>query len=146
MAEWVNITVGRYLTVEIMNSIYENFLYISNKMSAAGHAIPTLSDCRVTYAISQADILGKFNSVEENINKFHELANYPDIYYASTFKWNTDTDMGEYLQSGIKRWINWLNDAKKHCDCEFESLYLTDKNGKNITDKNGNQILVFKEW
>lgn len=146
MAEWINLTVNRYLTVAVMNSIYNNFLYISEKMSATGRSVPELSDCSVSYSISQADILGKFNAVEENINKFHELANYSDIYYVSAFKWSIDTNMGKCLQSGVKRWIKWLNDAKKHCDGEYETVYLTDKNGNQIKDKNGNQILAFKEW
>lgn len=146
MAEWVDVSVNRYLTVTVMNGIYNNFLYLSEKLSAAGNAVPDLSDCSVTYSLSQADILGKFNSVENNIDNFHDLANYPDIYYVSSFKWSAETDMREYLQSGVKRWINWLNDARKHCNGEYETACLTDINGKYITDKNGNQISVFREW
>ncbi len=146
MAEWTNLTVDRYLTVTVMNNIYNNFLYLSEKLATAGNTPPSLSDCRVSYSTSPEDVIGKFNSVEENIDKFHETANYNDIYYINRFRWETDTDMELYLRNGVKRWLDWLNSAKKHIDGEYETAFLTDINGKQITDKNKNKILVFKEW
>lgn len=146
MAEWINIDLGRYLTVPIINGIYNDFLYISEKMTEAGFELPDLEDNRVTYSISQTEILDIFNSIESNINTLHKFVNYRDTYYSAPFEWSVNTDMGKYLQSGVKRWVNWLNDAKRHYDGEYETVCLTDIHGRNITDINGNQILVFKEW
>lgn len=146
MAEWIDLTERGYLSVELMNSIYNDFIYIYERLITAGHSVPEILDIQVTYSISPANILNKFNLVEQNIDNLHEMANYPDAYYISSFRWSKNTDMKKYLYSGVKRWINWLTDAKKHYDGDFETMYLTDKNGNQISDKNGNKILVYKEW
>ena len=146
MAEWINLTNYGYLSVELMNGIYNNFLYIAEELTAAGCSTPEISDSQVTYSISPADILSKFNLVEQNIDKLHELANYPDIYYGSSFRWSRNTNMQKNLFKGVMRWIKWLNDAKRHLDGNCETAYLLDINGNQITDVNGNKILVYKEW
>lgn len=146
MAEWINLTENGYLSVELMNGIYNNFLYIAEELTAAGRSAPEISDSQVTYSISPADVLSKFNLVEENIDKLHELADYPDVYYGSSFRWIANTYMRKYLYNGVMRWINWLDDAKRHLDGNFETAYLVDINGNQITDINGNKILVYKEW
>lgn len=146
MAEWINLTENGYLSVELMNGIYNNFVYIAEELTAAGRSAPEISDSQVTYSISPADILSKFNLVEQNIDKLHELADYPDIYYGSSFRWSENTYMRKYLYNGVMRWINWLNDAKKHLDGDFETAYLTDINENQISEVNGNLIMVYKEW
>lgn len=146
MAEWINLTENGYLSVDLMNGIYNNFLYISETLTAAGRLAPEILDSQVTYSISLADILSKFNLVEENIDKLHELADYPDIFYGYSFRWSANTDMRKYLYKGVMRWINCLNDAKRHLEGNFETAYLVDINGNQITDINGNKILVYKEW
>ncbi len=146
MAEWINLTENGYLSVELMNGIYNNFLYIAETLTTAGRSAPEISDNRVTYSIGPADILNKFNLVEQNIDKLHELADYPDIYYGSSFRWSTNIYMRKYLYNGVMRWINLLNDAKRHLDGDLDTAYLVDINGNQITDINGNKILVYKEW
>lgn len=145
MAEWVNLNYGRYLSVEIMNAIYNDFLYISEKLKNRSITPPAVINNSVNYNTNPADILNKFNAVEKNITAFHKLADYPDKYYHYAYIWSSDVHF-EDLQRGVKRWIDWLNDAKRHYDGEYATAYLTDKNGKKIIDKNNKQILVYKEW
>lgn len=145
MAEWINLNYGRYLSVEIINGIYKDFIYISEKLSERSIVPPAVINNSVNYNISPLEILKQFNAIEKNITAFHELADYPDKYYRSAYIWESNVHF-EDLQKGVERWINWLNDAKKHYDGEYKTVYLTDKNGKKILDKNNKQILVYKEW
>lgn len=146
MAEWINLTENGYLSVELMNGIYNNFVYIAEELTAVGRSAPEISDSQVTYSISPADILSKFNLVEQNLDRLHEPADYPDIYYGSSFRWDTNTYLRKHLYNGVLRWINCLNDAKRHLDGDFDTAYLVDNTGNRITDINGNPILVYKEW
>ena len=92
------------------------------------------------------EMLTQFNLIEEAIDKLHNLTFYPDTYYGGSFRWSGKTDMRKYLHSGVNRWINWLNVAKRYIEKDFETEYLTDINGESITDINDEQILVYKEW
>lgn len=114
MASWVNISLGQYLTVDIMNAIYNNFVYLSEKMAADGIQVPDLENNTVSYEISPADILAKFNAVEHNIDILHTLVEYSDEYYETAFVWTEDMYLPEYLRNGVSRWINWLNCAKEN--------------------------------
>lgn len=148
MAYWIKPDITNNYFDAYSSFIVNNDLeYISEVFAELGLGSPEISNCEITQMTHIADIMDKFNAVEQNIDRLHECVNYPDIYYAAPFRWGYDTNMYKYLYNGVMRWYNWLIDAEKHCSkSDFETAYLTDKYGNFITDKNGRKIKIYKEW
>lgn len=146
MASWINIDVGgNFFNGDDAYYIYNDLKYVASVFAEVGLGNVEILNCNMPQNLALNLVMERFNLVEENIDKLHALVDYSDTYYGSSFRWSENTDMGKHLYNGVKRWINWLNDAKKHCDYYLNIAYLTDINGNYITDKNGNKILVYKE-
>lgn len=142
MASWIELIKERYLSVEKMNAIYNNFLFVSEKLSEMGYALSVTNDNSVTYNISPADILDKMNAVESNIQAIDAATDWINPYYKS-FEWTHRTDN---KKAEVDRWIMYLNYTYGVLTDPIKALqYLVDQDGNYITDKNGNYILVYKE-
>lgn len=146
MEQWNDIDISSgYFNGTESEKIYGNLKYIGERFSQLGWGNVEILDCSMS---NEFDIylIEKFNNTEKNIDNLHAFAPYRDKYYIKRFVWSYETDLDKYLGTGIRRWVNWLNEAKRYCDGVFESVTLQDINGEIITDIEGNQILVYKEW
>ncbi len=147
MANWIEPDIySNYFNGEDGMIVYRDLQYIAQAFAGAGLGSVEILNCDMPQNLALNLVMDRFNLVEQNIDNLHEIADYPDIYYGSSFRWTESTDMRKFLYSGVKRWLKWLIDAKRHRDGNFETVYLTDKNGNQIMDQNGNKILAYKEW
>ena len=142
MDNWIELTKERYLSVDKMNDIYKNFLFINKKLVEMGYTPSETIDNRVKYNISPANILDKMNAVEKNIQAIDAATDWINPYYKS-FEWTHRT---ENKKAEVDRWIMYLNYTYKVLTNTIKALkWLVDQDGNYITDKNGNYILVYKE-
>lgn len=137
--EYIALQRSNYLSVDQMNAIYNNFLYLKEKIESQGLSVGEIEDNTVSYDISPAVILEKFNLVEQNIQTIHKaLRNgYDDSLNYKEFVWqpyNVDR------KNEVVRWLEWFEDMKK---IEIISETLTDINGEPITDINGEEIKTY---
>ena len=141
MAEWIELEKKRYLTAHDMGIINNNFSYLKDYLSSFNTPISNILDVAVAPDISPLDIQEKFNAVEQNIQTFEKVFNERLKVKNRYFKKYT---WGKYLfdvKKEVYRWIDWLNEARKY-KITYQSL--TDINGEQITDINGNPLEVFK--
>lgn len=142
MASWIELIKERYLSVNKMNAIYNNFLFISEKFAEMGYVPSVTNDNSVIYNISPADVLDKMNAVESNIQAIDKATDWINPYYKS-FEWTHRTDN---KKAEVDRWIMYLNYTYEVLSDSVKALqYLIDQDGNYITDKYGNYILVYKE-
>lgn len=142
--EYINLQRSNYLTVSQMNAIYNNFLVIKSKFENCGFTVGEMKNNGVSYDISPAEILEKFNFAEQNIQAIHKVLhdNYcDDGKYYKQFEWKPYT---VDRKSEVWRWLDWL-DFVNLIDIISENL--NDVNGDPITDINGEaiKVYVFKE-
>lgn len=137
--EYIALQRSNYLSVDQMNAIYNNFLYLKEKIENQGLSVGEIEDNTVSYDISPAVILEKFNLVEQNIQTIHKaLRNgYDDSLNYKEFVWQPYT---VDRKSEVVRWFEWFEDMKK---IEIISETLTDINGEPITDINGEEIKTY---
>lgn len=137
--EYVNIEKTLNLSVTQMKDIYNNFLFLKEKFENWGFKVE-IKDTAVDYDISPADILSKFNMVEDNIRTIHHIIKYffNDNLHYQNFVWTPRT---QNRKNEVWRWIDWLNMVK---DVELISEDLVDIRDEPITDENGEQINVYK--
>ena len=142
MVGWIELIKERYLSVDKMNAVYNDFLYISEKLSEKGYSVSEITDSSVTYNISPKDIIEKMNAVEANIQAVNDATDWINPYY-SLFEWLHKTNN---KKTQVDRWIMYLNFAYDVLSGKLKGTqYLIDINGNYITDKRGNYILVYKE-
>lgn len=82
--EYIALQRSNYLSVDQMNAIYNNFLYLKEKIENQGLSVGEIADNTVSYDISPAVILEKFNFVEQNIQTIHKALRYgydDSLYY-----------------------------------------------------------------
>ena len=101
MANWIELKKGRYLTVDDMTAINNNFQYLRDYFLSFGIDVPTLRSIAVSYNISPADIQQKFNDVEYNIQIIDEIT-----------KEHFNIENPGNIKEEIYRWIDWLNEMK----------------------------------
>ena len=141
MANWINLIKERYLSVDKMNAIYNDFLFINEALENKGYSIFEINDNSVTYGINPNLILDKMNAVEDNIQLIESTVDWINPYY-SVYKWAHNTFD---KKSEVDRWIMYLNFVYEVLSGNIPPLqYLTDINGYYITDIEGNYILVYK--
>lgn len=144
----VEVKVGKYLSVENMNDIYDNIDEINKLLQSKLKFSPeTLKDSSVTRSISPLDILDKMNAVEYNIrvihSKLNSIKNLKDENFKA-FVWQPITfDKGKE----VKRWIMWIKDCfdtlnNKKVNISYSKLLTS--NGTPILSSNGNQIYYIK--
>ena len=112
MANWIELKKGRYLTVDDMTAINNNFQYLRDYFLSFGIDVPTLRSIAVSYNISPADIQQKFNDVEYNIQIIDEITKEHfniENHYFKIYTW--DKNPGN-IKEEIYRWIDWLNEMK----------------------------------
>lgn len=138
--EYINVEKTVNLSVTQINDIYNNFLYLKEKFENLGFKVGEIKDSTVNYDISPADILSKFNMVEDNVRTIHQTINafYDDSVYYKNFVWKPRT---QNRKDEVWRWIDWLDMVN---GIEFTSEDLVDIHGEPITDENGEQIKVYK--
>lgn len=142
MAKWIELIQERYLSVDKMNAIYNDFKFINDLLFEKGYTIYELTDNTVTYGISPALIVEKMNSVEKNIQSIENSTDWINPYY-SLFKWAHDTYQ---KKSEVNRWITYLNFTYGVLNGTLKAAqFLIDSSGSYIVDKTGNYILVYKE-
>lgn len=143
--EFITVEKGRYLTAPTMTDIYNNFNYLCELLENNGYPVGVIEilDNSADYATSPADILGKMNAVESNIQAIHKIIDWYDEYFKE-FEWEAYT---ENKKKEVERWINWLNDVYLTLSGEQPKLLpLADIDGDLIKDVNGNQIYVYLEY
>lgn len=137
--EFIDIKKGAYLSAQQMNDIYNNFLYLKETLENAGFTVGEIVDNSVDASIDPIDIMAKFNAVETNIQKIHNVfkpaLGTTERYYKE-FTWQA-WPLNRKLE--VWRWIDWLYNVK-NISIFYEALL--DINGEPITDINGEQILV----
>ena len=141
MAEWIELEKKRYLTADDMGIINNNFSYLKDYLSLFNIPMSNVLDVAIPQGISPLDIQEKFNAVEQNIQTFEKIFNDRLKVKNKYFKKYT---WGKYLfnvKKEVYRWIDWLNEARKY---KITYQNLTDINGEEITDINGNPLEVFK--
>lgn len=142
MAEWIELVNSKYLNVDTMNAVYNDFIYINELLSEKGYTVYEITDNSVTYSISPADILSKMNGVESNIQTLENTVDWVNPYF-KVFEWVKNT---VNKKSEVNRWLLYLNFVHKVLTGEERAMcYLIDKNGNYIIDKFGAYILVYKE-
>lgn len=142
MADWIELFKERYLSVDKMNAIYNDFQVINELLAEKGYIIYDLTDNTVTYGISPALILDKMNAVESNIQSVENAIDWINPYY-SLFEWAHDT---YEKKPEVDRWIMYLNFVYGVLTGTLKAAqYLIDSKGNYIIDKTGNYILVYKE-
>ncbi len=137
----VNVKVGKYLSVDNMNDIYDNIVEINSLLPDIHIAAETLKDSSVTFGISPLNILDKMNAVEYNIrvihNKLSGIKNWKDANF-KVFIWQPITfDKSKEIQ----RWINWVNDCFamiKNVTVSKNELLISD--GSPLLSEDGKQI------
>ena len=142
MAKWIELINSKYLNVDTMNAIYNDFMYINEALSEKGYSVYEIEDNTVMYTISPANILVKMNSVESNIQKIENTTDWVNPYF-KVFEWVKNT---VNKKAEVNRWILYLNFVYKVLEGEErEMVYLVDMHGNYIIDKFGANILVYKE-
>lgn len=112
MADWIELKKKRYLTVEDMTALNNNFQYLRDYFLSFEVEVPTLRSVAVSYNISPADIQQKFNDVEYNIQILDEIANeHFNIQnnYFKIYMWDKNP---RNIKKEVYRWIDWLNEMK----------------------------------
>ena len=145
--EFLSISKSTNLSVEQMNDIYNNFQYLKQRLEDEGFTVGELVDSSVTYSISPANILNKFNNVEQNIrtinstliNIYGELG---DTFYQKFYKEFTWQPTTQDRKTEVWRWVDWLNEAKILAN-KYELL--RDINNEQIFDVNNERILILQE-
>ena len=145
MVSWIELKKKRYLTVEDMAALNNNFNYLRDYYLSFGLPVDELNDISVSHNISPADIQQIFNCVEQNIQTIQKvLTEYLHIQNKH-FKIYTWEKHPKNLKQEVYRWIDWFNHTKAYV---IGYINLKDSNGEIITDKN-NEILqvlgAFKE-
>ena len=142
MADWIELFEEQYLSVDKMNAIYNDFHYLNEQLAKKGYAVYEISDNSVTYSIHPSLILDKMNTVERNIQKLEQAADWLNPYY-SVFEWAHST---VNKKAEVDRWIKYLNFTYAVLNGDLRpSQYLIDKHGYYITDIYGNYILIYRE-
>ena len=140
--EFVNVKKDIYLSAQQSKDIYNNFLYLKEKLENSGFSVGEILDSSFDETISIENGLRKFNNVEDNIMAIHSVLF--DIFktnekYYKTKVWKPTTPNRE---AEVWRWIDWLYEAKRLV-AKYEVL--TDVNGEQVFDVNGERILVLQE-
>ena len=141
MAGWIELKKKRYLTVEDMAALNNNFNYLRNYYLSFGLPVGELCDITVTYNISPADIQQKFNDVERNIQTIQKITSeylHIENQYFKKYSWEK---YPKQLKAEVYRWIDWLNEMKKY---RLKYVDLTDINNEPITNMNGVNLQVFE--
>ena len=142
MANWINLIKERYLSADKMNAIYNNFIFINEKLAEKGYIISDVNDNSVTYSISPDLILDKMNAVESNIQAIEDSVDWINPYY-KLFEWAHNTNE---KKTEVDRWIMYLNFVYNVLSGNIKSSqFLIDINDNYIVDKYGNYILVYAE-
>lgn len=138
--EFVEIEKTANLSVEQMNSIYNNFLFLKEKFENIGANIGDISDNSVTCSILPFDILAKFNAAEQNIQTFHKYLfvnlGRNESYYKE-FRWSSRISD---RKNEVWRWIDW---QKNLYDLQIVKEPLYDINNELIKDVNNEQIYTY---
>lgn len=141
--EWIELTKSDFLSVSVMNNIYNNFYWLKEKIeSENGGVVVSVLDSSVSFDIFLDKIMDKMNAVESNMKSINDNANFINPYYSDGFVWEIKT---REKKKQVDRWIDCLNywhDVFSGTVQGFQ--YLVDANGSEIVDKNGNNIVVYK--
>ena len=141
--EWTELTKGNYLTAEQMTDIYNNFLYLKEKLEQLGYTVENLDDCSATKNINPSLIKGKFQSVEKNMQIIHNTAREWDFVYPGYYVWekyNID------LKEKVWRWFDYLNEFYEELYVYSSTEALYDKYNIPILDINNEQIKVERNF
>lgn len=143
MAEWIKLEKKRFLTVEDMVAINNNFNYLREYYLSFGLPVGEMLDVSVTHNILPSAILQKFNDVEKNIQTIQKISiGYLDIRN-KFFKFHTWKKYPVNLQKEVNRWFDFLNEQKRYF---LQYGNLTDKYGELITDVNDESIQVLETF
>lgn len=140
MADWITLSNENFLTVDKMNAIYNNFLYLHEYLSLFGLEVDII-DNSVEYDTSIVSLLAKFNAVESNIQAVHTVLNIVFGVTEKNYKIHLWTKYAQNLKLEVWRWINWLNEVNRY-QIQIETLY--DINGEPITDINNETVEVLE--
>lgn len=143
MAKWIKLEKKRFLTVEDMAAINNNFNYLREYYLSFGLPIGEMLDVSVTHNILPSAILQKFNNVEKNIQTIQKISiGYLNIRN-KFFKFHTWQKYPVNLQKEVIRWFDWFDEQKRYT---LEIGNLSDKNGELITDINNEVIQVLETF
>lgn len=136
--EYLKLKKGPYLSVEQMNVIYNNFLYLKEKLTTEGFRVGTIRDNSVTYDIHPVEIINKFQAVESNIETISDA-------FGDLFDENYEPYVWQAMTSDrrlkVWRWFDFLDKAYEYAN-KYGKLY--DINNEPIYDINGEYIFVLQ--
>lgn len=139
--EFIDIKKTPYLSVEQMNAIYNNFLYLNEVLVQSGFDDFGITDNSVDYTAKPIDIINAFNTVEKNILSVHNSLIRIFKENEKFFKYFSWTPTTTERKTEVWRWIDWLYEAKKLVNI-YEVLF--DVDGTEIIDVNNEKVLVLK--
>lgn len=137
--EYRRLEKSPFLSADQMNAIYNNFLYLKEKLNAEGFTVNVIGDNSVTYDIHPKEILQKFKIVESNIEEIKAALGAFFTKHEEHFEWGPYT-IGR--RERVWYWIDLLNQANEYAS-KYSALF--DINNDPIYDINGEQIIVLQK-
>ena len=138
--EYIKLNKSAFLSADQMNAIYNNFLYLKEKLNNEGFTTYGMRDNSVSYDTHPKDILERFKAVEANIE---EIRTALGVFFAGKheeyFEWQPITTG---RRERVWYWIDLITQAHKYAN---KYTVLFDINNERIYDINGNEIVVQQE-
>jgi hypothetical protein len=122
-----------------MNAIYNNFLYLKEKLNSEGFNVYAIGDNSVDYNIHPKDILQKFKIVESNIEEIRTALSAFSTKHEERFEWLPHTTG---RRERVWYWIDLITQSYEYAN-KYSVLF--DINNEKIYDINGNEIIVLQE-